>query len=121
MPTQKSSDDRLALLPGTPGLLILNALALGSTHGQRIAGLIQHQSEEVFFIDHGSLYLALQRPEDRKWVTAKRGVSENNRKARCDTLTANGRDHPFEDGRVATPVEGGGAHSPWRGIPWIKR
>lgn len=96
MPTQKNSDDRLALLQGTLDLLILKTLALGPTHGQGIARLIQRQSEEVFFVDHGSLYLALQRLEDRKWITAKWGVSENNRKARFYTLTAKGRDHLVE-------------------------
>jgi PadR family transcriptional regulator PadR len=73
MPTQKNADDRLALLQGTLDLLILKTLALGSTHGQGIAGLIQRRSEEVFLVDHGSLYLALQRLEDRKWITAKWG------------------------------------------------
>jgi len=96
MPTQNSSDDRLALLQGTLDLLILKTLALGPTHGQGIARLIQRQSEEVFFVDHGSLYLALQRLEDRKWITAKWGVSENNRKARFYTLTAKGRDQLVE-------------------------
>ncbi|HKR27601.1 MAG TPA: PadR family transcriptional regulator [Acidobacteriaceae bacterium] len=96
MPTQKNPDDRLALLQGTLDLLILKTLALGPTHGQGIARLIQRQSEEVFFVDHGSLYLALQRLEDRKWITAKWGVSENNRKARFYTLTAKGREHLVE-------------------------
>jgi len=96
MPTQKNPDDRLALLQGTLDLLILKTVALGPTHGQGIARLIQRQSEEVFFVDHGSLYLALQRLEDRKWITAKWGVSENNRKARFYTLTAKGRDHLVE-------------------------
>jgi PadR family transcriptional regulator, regulatory protein PadR len=96
MPTRKNSDDRLALLQGTLDLLILKTLALGPTHGQGIARLIQRQSEEVFLVDHGSLYLALQRLEDRKWITAKWGLSENNRKARFYTLTAKGRDHLVE-------------------------
>ena len=63
----------------------------GSRHGQGIARSIQRQSEEVLFVDHGSLYLALQRLEDKKWVSAKWGVSENNRKARFYTLTSKGR------------------------------
>ena len=96
MPTQKNSDDRLALLQGTLDLLILKTLALGPIHGQGIARLIRQQSEEVFYVDHGSLYLALQRLEDRKWIMAKWGVSENNRKARFYTLTAKGRDHLVE-------------------------
>ena len=92
MATQENNDDRIALLQGTLDLLILKTLALGSCHGQGIARLIQRQSEEVFFVDHGSLYLALQRLEDKKWISAKWGVSENNRKARFYALTAKGRE-----------------------------
>jgi transcriptional regulator len=91
MTTQKNNDDRIALLQGTLDLLILKTLALGPCHGQGVARLIQRRSEEVFFVDHGSLYLALQRLEDRKWISAKWGVSENNRKARFYALTAKGR------------------------------
>jgi PadR family transcriptional regulator PadR len=96
MPTQRKPDDRIALLQGTLDLLILRTLALGSTHGQGIARLIQRQSEEVFFVEHGSLYLALQRLEDKKWITAKWGVSENNRKARFYSLTPKGREQLVE-------------------------
>jgi PadR family transcriptional regulator len=87
----KNPDDRIALLQGTLDLLILKTLLLGPCHGQGVARLIQRQSEEVFFVDHGSLYLALQRLEDKKWISAKWGVSENNRKARFYSLTAKGR------------------------------
>ena len=66
-------------------------LLLGPQHGQGIARSIQRESEEVFLVDHGSLYLALQRLEDRGWVDAKWGVSENNRRARFYKLTAKGR------------------------------
>ena len=96
MATQENNDDRIALLQGTLDLLILKTLALGSCHGQGIARLIQRQSEEVFFVDHGSLYLALQRLEDKKWISAKWGVSENNRKARFYSLTAKGREQLVE-------------------------
>ena len=92
MTTQKGMDDRIALLQGTLDLLILKTLVLGSCHGQGVARQIQRQSEEVFFVDHGSLYLALQRLEDKKWISAKWGVSENNRKARFYSLTAKGRE-----------------------------
>jgi transcriptional regulator len=91
MPTRKSDDDRLALMQGTLDLLILKTLLLGSCHGQGIARIIQRQSEETFLVDHGSLYLALQRLEDKGWIGAKWGVSENNRKARFYSLTAKGR------------------------------
>ena len=91
MPTRKPDDDRLALMQGTLDLLILKTLLLGSCHGQGIARIIQRQSEETFLVDHGSLYLALQRLEDKGWISAKWGVSENNRKARFYSLTPKGR------------------------------
>jgi PadR family transcriptional regulator, regulatory protein PadR len=96
MATQKSADDRIALLQGTLDLLILKTLVLGPCHGQGVARLIQRQSEEVFFVDHGSLYLALQRLEEKKWISARWGVSENNRKARFYSLTPKGREQLVE-------------------------
>jgi transcriptional regulator len=91
MATQDTNSDRIALLQGTLDLLILKTLALGPCHGQGVARLIQQRSEEIFLVDHGSLYVALQRLEDKDWIRAKWGVSENNRKARFYTLTAKGR------------------------------
>jgi PadR family transcriptional regulator PadR len=96
MPPQHITDDRIALLQGTLDLLILKTLVLGPRHGQGIARSILRQSEEVFLVDHGSLYLALQRIEDKKWISAKWGVSENNRKARFYSLTAKGRQQLVE-------------------------
>jgi PadR family transcriptional regulator PadR len=96
MTTRKNADDRIALLQGTLDLLILKTLVLGPCHGQGVARSIQRQSEETFFVDHGSLYLALQRLEDKKWISAKWGVSENNRKARYYSLTPKGRDQLAE-------------------------
>ena len=91
MTTQKKSDDRISLLQGTLDLLILKTLVFKPCHGQGIARSILRRSEEVLFVDHGSLYVALQRLEDRKWIRAKWGISENNRKARFYSLTATGR------------------------------
>ena len=92
MATQENNDDRIALLQGTLDLLILKSLVFGPCHGQGVARLIQRQSEETFFVDHGSLYVALQRLEDKNLIRAKWGVSENNRKARFYSLTAKGRE-----------------------------
>lgn len=91
MPTQKEENERIALLQGTLDLLILRVLLFGACHGQGIAKAIQRQSDEVFFVDHGSLYLALQRLEDSGMINARWGVSENNRKARFYSLAAKGR------------------------------
>jgi PadR family transcriptional regulator, regulatory protein PadR len=82
---------RVPLLQGTLDLLILKVLIFGEEHGQGIARAIQSQSGEVLLVDHGSLYPALQRLEEKSWIKAKWGVSENNRKARYYTLTAAGR------------------------------
>ena len=91
MATQESNDDRIALLQGTLDLLILKTLLFGPCHGQGVARSIQRQSEEVLFVDHGSLYVALQRLEDKKWIRAKWGVSENSRRSRFYSLTTKGR------------------------------
>ena len=91
MPTQDTSEDRISLLQGTLDLLVLKTLLLGPCHGQGVARSIQRQSKEVLFVDHGSLYLALQRLEDKSLIQAKWGLSENNRKARFYSITAKGR------------------------------
>ena len=96
MATRNENDDRIALLQGTLDLLILKTLLMGPCHGQGVARQIQRQSEDVFLVDHGSLYVALQRLEDKKWIRAKWGVSDNNRKARFYSLTPKGREQLTE-------------------------
>ncbi len=87
MPTQ----DRPPLLQGTLDLLILRTLTAGRAHGQGVARAIQSASRDSILVDHGSLYPALQRLEDRGWIKAAWGVSENNRRARFYELTSSGR------------------------------
>jgi PadR family transcriptional regulator PadR len=79
------------LLQGTLDLLILQTLLFGPRHGHAISKSIEHTSQEVLRVDHGSLYPALQRLERRGWITAEWGTSENNRRARYYRLTAAGR------------------------------
>ena len=90
MSTQESTN-RLELLQGTLDLLILRTLIFGSQHGQGIARAIQQTSEEELLVEHGALYPALQRLEERGWISAKWGTSSNNRKARFYLLTSAGR------------------------------
>ena len=90
MSTQEPGD-RIALLQGTLDLLILRTLVFGRRHGQGIARSIQETSDDVLLVDHGSLYPALQRLENKGWIAADWGVSENNRRARFYELTAAGR------------------------------
>jgi PadR family transcriptional regulator, regulatory protein PadR len=87
----KKTPDRLELLQGTLDLLILRTLILGAQHGQGIARAIQQTSDEELLVEHGALYPALQRLEERGWISAKWGVSANNRRARFYSLTAAGR------------------------------
>jgi len=91
MSTRRTEDDRIALLQGTLDLLIMRTLLFGTEHGQGIARAIQYMSGDELLVDHGSLYPALQRLEDRGWVAAEWGASSNNRKARFYKLTAAGR------------------------------
>jgi|SRR5215467_10616856 len=83
--------ERLELLQGTLDLLILRTLIFGSQHGQGIARTIQQTSNEELLVEHGALYPALQRLEERGWISAKWGISSNNRKARFYSLTVAGR------------------------------
>src|ERR1700680_4144492 len=108
MPTRDNSDDRTNRLQGPLGVPILRTLVLGPQHGQGIARSIQRHSEDVFLVDHGSLYLALQRLEEKGWVDAKWGVSDNNRRARFYKLTRGGRrrltDKTAEWSRIAAAM-----------------
>jgi PadR family transcriptional regulator, regulatory protein PadR len=79
------------LLQGTLDLLILKTLVLGPAHGHTIAYAIERGSDEVLQVEHGSLYPALHRLEDRGWISSFWGTSENNRKARYYRLTPLGR------------------------------
>lgn len=80
-----------AHLQGTLDLLILRTLVAGPQHGQQVARAIKDQSDDVLIVDHGSLYPALQRMEERGFVEAEWGISDNNRNARFYTLTRKGR------------------------------
>jgi transcriptional regulator len=90
MSTRKEPD-RAGLLQGTLDLMVLRTLAGGRYHGQGIARAIQQNSRDVLLVEHGSLYPALQRMEDKGWIRAEWGLSENNRRARFYGLTAAGK------------------------------
>jgi len=79
------------MLQGTLDMLILRTLVLGPAHGHSIATAIEHGSSDILQVEHGSLYPALYRLEDRGLIAAFWGTSENNRKAKYYRLTAAGR------------------------------
>src|ERR1051326_6422572 len=87
MSTRDEERERIALLQGTLDLLILRTLVLGPRHGHGIARAIEQGSQDALLVDHASLSPALQRLERRKWIRARWGTSENNRKARFYELT----------------------------------
>src|SRR5438128_12652754 len=79
------------LLPGTLDMLVLRILARGRAHGYGIAQHIRSVSDDVLQVGESSLYPALQRLLLNGWVKAEWGTSDNNRRARYYTLTADGR------------------------------
>src|SRR5438445_12345461 len=89
--SKQETRERLELVQGTLDVLILRTLIIGSQHGQGIARAIQQTSGDELLVEHGALYPALQRLEERGWISAKWGTSSNNRRARFYTLTKAGR------------------------------
>ena len=87
---KNDSRSRDALLQGTLDLLVLRVLAAGPHHGHGIALAICSRSGDTLLVDHGSLYPALQRLEQRGWIRGTWGTSSNNRRARFYALTAKG-------------------------------
>jgi transcriptional regulator len=79
------------MVQGTLDMLILRTLTLGPAHGQTIAHAIERRSDDVLQVEHGSLYPALHRLQNRGWIAAFWGTSENNRKAKYYRLTTEGR------------------------------
>ena len=84
-------------LQGTLDLLILRVLRADRMHGWGVAQQIQQISGAVLQVNQGSLYPALRRLEERGWITAEWGASENNRRARYYTLTAAGKKRLFAE------------------------
>jgi transcriptional regulator len=91
VPKKGNAPIRGEILQGTLDLLILKTLAVGPAHGHTIAHVIERRSDDVLQVEHGSLYPALHRLEDRGWIASFWGTSENNRKARYYRLTPMGR------------------------------
>jgi transcriptional regulator len=79
------------MLQGTLDMLVLQTLVVGPAHGQTIAHAIERGSGEVLQVEHGSLYPALRRLENRGWIASFWGTSENNRKAKYYRLTPEGK------------------------------
>ena len=83
--------DKSDLLQGTLDLLILKVVALGPIHGYAISHRIRKMSREVLQVQQGSLYPALHRLEEKKWLKAEWGAAESGREAKFYALTTAGR------------------------------
>ena len=79
------------ILRGTFDLLILKALSWGAMHGYAVAEWIERATGEALTVGEGTLYPALHRLEERGWITASWGPSENNRRAKFYAMTSTGR------------------------------
>lgn len=79
------------LLQGTLDLLVLRTLEQGPRHGWSIAKRIQEMSRDILKVNQGSLYPSLYRLEDKGMVSAQWGVSDEGRRAKFYTLTADGQ------------------------------
>ncbi len=82
---------KMDLLQGTLDVLILKALSWGPLHGYAVVRWIGQRTEDALRIEEGALYPALHRMEQRGWIEAEWGVSENNRRAKFYRLTDEGR------------------------------
>lgn len=85
------SAEKSEVLQGTLDLMILKTLhALGPQHGFGVARRIEQISEDVLTLNEGTVYTSLLRLQQRGWIAARWGVSENNRRARFYSITRSG-------------------------------
>jgi PadR family transcriptional regulator PadR len=113
------TDERSPILQGTLDLMVLKTLEqLGPLHGYGIARRIEQVTENALIINQGTIYLCLVRLVQKRWIAAKWGTSENNRRAKFYSITAAGRKQLKAEaeswdrisgviGRVLRPEHGG--------------
>ena len=86
------ANSKLDLLQGTLDLMVLQTLeTMGSLHGYGIARRIEQLSEDQVLLNQGTIYASLVRLQQRGWISAAWGVSDNNRKAKYYSITRAGR------------------------------
>src|SRR5215831_11347238 len=80
------------VLQGTLDLMVLQTLeAMGPQHGYGIARRIEQVSEDMLQLNQGTIYASLLRLQQRRWISAAWGTSDNNRRAKFYTITRAGR------------------------------
>jgi PadR family transcriptional regulator, regulatory protein PadR len=86
------ADAKLDLLQGTLDLMVLQTLSvMGSQHGYGIARRIEQVSGDEVLLNQGTIYASLVRLQQRGWISAEWGTSDNNRKAKFYSITRSGR------------------------------
>src|SRR3954453_16362639 len=86
------AESKSDILQGTLDLMVLQTLeAMGPLHGYGIARRIEQISEDVLQLNQGTIYASLLRLQQRRWISASWGTSENNRKAKFYAITRTGR------------------------------
>ena len=86
------AEDKSEILQGTLDLMVLKTLeAMGPLHGYGIARRIEQLSEDALQVNQGTIYLCLVRLVHKRWISARWGASENNRKAKYYSITNAGR------------------------------
>ena len=92
------TDSKLDLLQGTLDLMVLQTLAaMGPLHGYGIARRIEQVSGNEVLLNQGTIYASLVRLQQRGWISAEWGTSDNNRKAKFYSITKRGRKQLSED------------------------
>jgi PadR family transcriptional regulator PadR len=85
-------ETRSDILQGTLDLMVLQTLdAMGPLHGYGVARRIEQISEDVLQLNQGTIYASLLRLQQRRWISASWGTSDNNRKAKFYAMTKAGR------------------------------
>ena len=85
-------DPKSDILQGTLDLMVLQTLeAMGPLHGYGIARRIEQVSDDVLQLNQGTIYASLLRLQQRRWISASWGTSDNNRKAKFYAITKAGR------------------------------
>ncbi|HEX4005399.1 MAG TPA: PadR family transcriptional regulator [Acidobacteriaceae bacterium] len=91
-------EEKLDLLQGTLDLMVLQTLAaIGTQHGYGIARRIEQVSGHEVLLNQGTIYASLVRLQQRGWIDAAWGTSDNNRKAKFYSITRRGRKRLVED------------------------
>jgi len=91
-------ESKLDLLQGTLDLMVLQTLAaMGAQHGYGIARRIEQASEDEVLLNQGTIYASLVRLQQRGWIAAAWGTSDNNRKAKFYSITRSGRKQLVKD------------------------